>query len=263
MTGKSRLEVLAEELRRFPADQCARMRFFNAFCDAEVFLLLNEEPDKGSLSPVVLEAESRGHVLAFSSEEHLADYSSQVSPYAAISGRVIVDMLTQAELGIAFNWGVWASEMVVTAEEITWLNGVISETPETHDARPTSFFALRQESEVLSRVLVEKLISASELAQAFWLIGVGYETGAKGVLLCVIDAPPEAEAPFAKAALEAIAFCGFENLLFDVSFLKHNDRAVEAIERQGQRLLFPKRPPVTPQQRSMPGSDPARPPKLR
>ncbi|MGA0300650.1 MAG: SseB family protein, partial [Paracoccaceae bacterium] len=87
MTGKSRLEVLAEELRRFPADQSARMRFFNAFCDAEVFLLLNEEPDEGSLSPVVLEAEGRGHVLAFASEEHLADYSAQVAPYAALSGR--------------------------------------------------------------------------------------------------------------------------------------------------------------------------------
>jgi hypothetical protein len=263
VTGKSRLEVLTEELRRFPADHSARMRFFNAFCDAEVFLLLNEEPDEGSLSPVVLDAEGRGHVLAFASEEHLADYSAQVAPYAALSGRVIVDMLTQAELAIAFNWGVLVSEMVITAEEITWLNGVISEAPETHNARPTSFFALGQERDTLSRVLVEKLISASELAQAFWLIGVGYETGAKGVMLCIVDAPLEAEAPLAKAALEAIAFCGYENLLFDVSFLKHHEKAVEAIERQGQRLVFPKRPPVTPKQRSMPGSDPARPPKLR
>ena len=138
MTGTSRLEVLAEYLRRFPADQSARMRFFNAFFDAEVFLLLNEEPDEGSLSPVVLEAESRGHVLAFSSEEHLADYSSQVCPYAAISGRVIVDMLTQAELGIAFNWGSWPQKWLLRRRDHL-AERVISETPETHDARPLPF----------------------------------------------------------------------------------------------------------------------------
>ena len=60
--------------------------------------------------------QSRRHILAFPAKS-IWRIILRRFPYAAISGRVVVDMLTQAELGIAFNWGVLASEMVVTAED--------------------------------------------------------------------------------------------------------------------------------------------------
>ena len=72
-----------------------------------------------------------------------------------------------------------------------------------------------------------------------------------------------AEAPLAKAAMEAVAFSGLENLPFDVSFLKGREKLVEIVIRQGQPLLFPERPAKKLSSPSIPGGDPSKPPQLR
>ena len=263
MTENSRLEVLAQDVSHSPADQSARMRFFNAFLDSELCLLLSEDAGEETVSPIVATHEGAEHVFVFASEDNLAEYSEKVAPYAALSGRVIVDMLAQAGSGIAFNFGLSSSELILTAEEITWLNGIAAEAPDTHEARPTAFFSPGKEGKILTTVLMEKLLSAAALADSFWLTVVEYDNHSRSVLLIIIDACEEAEAVLAKAALEAVALSGFENLPFDVSFLNGQDKVVESVKRQGRPLLFPERPTKKPHQPSIPGMDPAKPPKLR
>ena len=263
MTENGRLERLAKEVRNSPADELARMRFFNAFLDSELCLLLSEEADVETISPIVAVHEGIEHVFAFASDDNLATYSGKVAPYAALSGRVIVDLLAQADLGIAFNFGLSSSELILTNKEIIWLNEIASEVPETHAARPTAFFPLGQEIKFLNSVLIEKLLSAAELAESFWLTGVEYDNNSKGLLLIIFDARAGSEASLAKAALEAVAFSGFEKLPFDVSFLKGQAKVAKVVKRQCQPLLFPELPVQTPHQPSIPGGDPKKPPKLR
>ena len=263
MIENSRLEALAKEVLHSPENQPTRMRFFNAFLDSELCLLLNEEADEETISPIVAYCKGIEHVLVFTSEDYLAEYSKKVAPYAALSGRVIVDMLARANLGIAFNFAMPSSELVLTAGEITWLNEIVTETPYTHEVRPKVFFPLGEESEKLKSILIEKLLSAAELAASFWLVGVEYDDQSQGVLLIILDARKGAEAPLAKAAMEAVAFSGLENLTFDVSFLKGQEKLVETVKRQGHPLLFPERPARTLSLSSILGCDPSKPPQLR
>ena len=259
----SRLEVLAKELLHFPVNQRTRMQFFNAFLDSELCLLLREEAGKKTISPIVACCNGIKHVLVFNSEDNLAEYSKKVVPYAALSGRVIVDMLARANLGVTFNFAMPSKELVLTAGEITWLNEIVAETPYTHEARPKVFFPLGEGSVKLNSILIEKLLSAAELATSFWLVGVEYDDQSQGVLLIIIDARKGAEAPLAKAAMEAVALSGLESLPFDVSFLRGQEKLVETVKRQGRPLVFPERPAKTLSLRSIPGGDPSKPPKLR
>ena len=263
MIDSSRLEVLAKELLDSPVNQRAKMRFFDAFLDSELCLLLREEAGEETISPIVACYNGIKHVLVFSSEDNLAEYSKKVVPYAALSGRVIVGMLAGANLGITFNFAMPSTELVLTAEQIIWLNEIVAETPYMHEARPKVFFPLGEKSEKLNSILIEKLLSAAELATSFWLVGVEYDDQSQGVLLIIIDARKGAEAPLAKAAMEAVAFSGLENLPFDVSFLKGQEKLVETVIRQGQPLVFPERPAKTLSLPSIPGGDPSKPPQLR
>lgn len=263
MIENSRLEVLANEVLRSPEDQRTRMRFFNAFLDSELCFLLSEEAGEETISPIVANCKGIEHVLVFTCENKLVEYSKKVVPYAALSGRVIVDMLARANLGIAFNFAIPSSELVVTASEITWLHEIVAEVPYTHEARPTLFFPLGVEGEKLALILIGKLLYAAELAASFWLVGVEYDDQSQGVLLIILDARAGAETPLTKAAMEAVAFSGFENLPFDVSFLKGQEKLVATVKRQGQPLLFPELPAKTLSLPSIPGGDPSKPPLLR
>ena len=153
--------------------------------------------------------------------------------------------------------------LVLTAGGITWLNEIVAEVPAIHQARPTAFFPLAEESKKLNSILIDKLLSLAELATSFWLTGVEYDNQSQGVLLVILDARIGAEAPLAKAALEAVAFNGLENLSFEVSFLTGQEKVVETLKRQGQPLLFPERSAKKLYQPSMPGGDPSKPPRLR
>ena len=263
MTENSRLEVLAEKMCHAPADQATRMQFFITFLDSELYLLLSEEASYESISPIVESHKGIEHVLVFTCENNLVEYSKKVAPYAALSGRLIVDMLARANLGIAFNFAMPSSELFLTAGEITWLNEIVAGSPYTHEARPTLFFPLDVEGKKLASILIEKLLFAAELAASFWLVGVEYDDQSQGVLLIILDPRAGAEAPLAKAAMEAIAFSGVENLPFDVTFLKGQEKLVEIVKRQGKPLLFPERPAKKLYQPSMPGGDPSKPPRLR
>ncbi len=263
MIEKSRLELLANEVLHSPENQPTRLRFFNAFLDSELCLLLSEEAGEETISPIVAYFEGIEHVLVFTCENNLVEYSKKVAPYAALSGRLIVDMLARANLGIAFNFAMPSSELFLTAGEITWLNEIVAGSPYTHEARPTLFFPLDVEGKKLASILIEKLLFAAELAASFWLVGVEYDDQSQGVLLIILDPRAGAEAPLAKAAMEAIAFSGVENLPFDVTFLKGQEKLVEIVKRQGKPLLFPELPAKPLSLPSIPGSDPSRPPQLR
>jgi hypothetical protein len=101
------------------------------------------------------------------------------------------------------------------------------------------------------------------LAAAALLVGVTYQGGRRGHMLAFVDAVPEAEAALARAAGEALAFSGIEAGEMDVAFVAGGDAATAAMARVALRFDLPAPVRAEPAMPMAPGSDPARPPKLR
>ncbi|MDG1935467.1 MAG: SseB family protein [Paracoccaceae bacterium] len=245
-----------------PDNTQLRLRFFERLADCELFMLLTEEAKNDNLLPDFLSYEEAQFVLVFDSEERLSQFSGQVSPYAAISGRIIANMLAGQGIGIALNLDVAPSSFLLPAEGVDWLDNLIRQTPDELQAKPVVFSPPSDLSTDLLEALDQKLKTTCGLAKEVWLSSVEYEDGHKGLFLAVIDARPGSEGALVKAAHEAVTFSAEENLQFDVAFLNKTDKSLDIISRQGLRIELPEPEvpkTVVPQ---MPGGDPDKPPKL-
>jgi hypothetical protein len=94
-----------------------------------------------------------------------------------------------------------------------------------------------------------------------YLVGVTYESGARGHMLGFVGAVPEAQGALARAVSEVLVFSGLEAALLDVAFFDASDPAAARLARCGLRFDMPEPPDVV--QRPAPGSDPDKPPILR
>jgi len=245
-----------------PENTQLRLRFFERLADCELFLLLKEEAKGDNLSPDIFSFEEAQFVLVFDSEERLSQFAGQVAPYAAISGRVIANMLAGQSIGIGLNLDVAPSSFLLPADCIDWLDNLISQTPDELQAQPVAFFPPSGLSADLLHALDQKLRTTAGLAKEVWLSRVEYEEGNKGLFLAVIDARPGSEGALAKAAHEAVAFSAEESMQFDVAFFAKDEKTLEIIARQGLRIELPEPEvpkPVAPQ---IPGGNPDKPPKL-
>jgi hypothetical protein len=101
------------------------------------------------------------------------------------------------------------------------------------------------------------------LAQAAFLVGVTYENGAKGHMLGFIEAIPQAQHALTQAATEALTFSGIEAGAMDIAFFRQVDRILPKLERYGLRFDLPQMQQSVPQERSAPGMDPEKPPRLK
>ncbi|SFP08166.1 SseB family protein [Tranquillimonas alkanivorans] len=245
-----------------PDDDAARLAFYDRLAEAELFLLLDEEPEGETLNPAVWPLESGPTVLAFDTEERLAEFTGQISPYAALSGRAVAGMLAGQGAALGLNLGVAPSAILLPSDALAWLAETLSHRPETVEARPQDLSRPDGLPDRLLNALDAKLATASGLARLAYLAAVTYDTGAKGHLLAFIDAAPGAEAALAQATGEALTFSGLEAGVLDVAFFASTDPVAARLARAGLRIDLPE--PERPQvPGGAPGMDPDRPPKLK
>lgn len=243
-----------------PGNEALRLRFFERLADGEMVLLLEREPVAGRLEPRVFALEDGPVVLIFDREERLAAFTGGIAPYAALPGRVIAAMLKGQGIGLGVNLGVAPSAMLLPPEALDWLAETLEAGPEATEAVPEAFVAPRVPEAVVA-ALDAKLARAGGLAVAAVLAGVTYRGGRRGHMLGFLDAVPGAEAALARAMSEALVFSGAEEGELDVVFLTSGEVAADAMGRVGLRFDLPKhQAPTAP---GAPGTDPARPPKLR
>lgn len=246
-----------------PDDEGARLRFFERLADGELFLLLEREAEGGRLEPRLFPLEEGPVVLVFDREERLAEFAGGVPvPYAALPGRVIAGMLRGQGIGLGVNLGVAPSEMLLPAQAMDWLAGTLEGGPETAEAVPEGFDPPRV-PQALVAGLDAKLARAGGLAVAAVLAAVRYRGGRRGHLLAFLGAAAGAEEALARAVREALVFSGVEAGELDVVFLDAGDGAAAAMGRVGLRFDMALPEPQAPAAPQAPGTDPARPPKLR
>jgi hypothetical protein len=246
-----------------PEDDAARLRFYERIADAELLLLLAAEAEGETLSPRVFPLDEGPVVLAFDTEERLAEFTGAIAPYAAFPGRVLARLLADQGIGLGVNLGVAPSSYLVPAEGVAWLAGTLEAAPEAVEGQPQSFHAPRGLPESLVSALDAKLARAGGLASAAWLAAVTYHGGRRGHLLAFVDAASGAEAALARAAQEALVFSGIEAGEIDVAFLATNDSSLPALSRAGLRFDLPAAQSMAGPIPAPPGSDPTRPPRLK
>jgi hypothetical protein len=246
-----------------PQDDAARLRFYERLADAELVLMLANEPVGDSVDPEIFDLGDARFVLAFDLEERLTAFAGRPVPYAALSGRALARLAAAQGIGLALNLEVAPSAILLPPEALAWLVETLDHGPNTAEARPKALHKPRGLPEALLSALDAKLSTAAGLARAAYLAGVTYDDGTRGHLLGITGAQPGAEAALAGAVNEALVFSGLEAGALDVTFLTDSDPLAAELARVALRFDLPQ--PEAPQVQTIeaPGSDPDKPPRLR
>lgn len=251
-----------------PENEAARLAVYDRLADAELFLLLEEEPEGEDIRPQLFETEEGDFVLAFDTEERLAAFVGEPAPYAALPGRVIAQNLVGEGVGLGINLGVAESALLLPPEALEWLTHTLTHAPEATEARPVSFEAPALPPAILGLLLPAfeaKFAQIAGLASHALLAGVIYEGGRRGHVLALVGAPEAAQPGIAKAMGEALTFSGLEAGELDVTFLAAEDPATAHLLETALVLHLPERVEEEVQELrpTMPGMDPSKPPILR
>lgn len=259
------LDRLHAAMEATPAEDAARLAFYDRLADAELFLLLAGEPSGDTIAPALFDLEEGRFALAFDTEERLAAFAEGPAPYAALPGRVVAQMLAEQRLGLGLNLAVAPSATLLPAEALDWLVGALRQTPVESAARPVAYRPPAGVPEALLAALDAKFARLGGLALRAHLVTVTWEGGGQGHLLAIEEARPGAESALAKAVSEALVFAGIDAGALDVTFLSTADPALAPIARQALTFDLPAAVAETAQVLSpaAPGTDPARPPRLR
>ena len=246
--------------------EAERRAFFRAFTGCELFLMLSAQAEGDQITPEIFDVDGTGFVLVFDREDRLAAFATREVPYVGLSGRALVGMLAGSALGVAVNPDVAPSATLVDADTVTWLAGLVEDAPEEHDARIAGIAPPAGLPEALLTTLDAHLAGAAGLAASAYLVGITFETGARGHMLGFVDAVPGAEPSLAALMREALVFSGLEAATLEVGFFRAGDAMAARLLRQGLRFDLPA-PAISPAlvraSRPAPGSDPDRPPKLK
>ncbi len=251
-----------------PADEAAALRFYRLLADSPLLLLLDREPEGTRIDPRVFDLEAGPVVLAFDSADRMAALADGPVAYAELPGRIIVAQLAGQGVALGLNFGSdAASETLLPPEAVAWLADMVAAPAlDEVEAKPESIFPPGHLPPALLDALAMTVASAPGLARAAHLVGVSYHGGRSGHMLAILDAVPDARGPLARAVAQAIGFSGLEAAEIDVTFLDRDDPAVPAIIAAGVAFAFPLPPVADPQTARpvvAPGSDPAKPPRLR
>lgn len=263
MTDDTPLDRAHAAMQAAPQDDALRLRFFERLADAELFLLLTEEARDENISPEMFEVADGRFVLVFDREDRLAAFTGQVSPYAALSGRVLAQMLAGQGVGLGVNLEVAPSSILIPAEAVGWLTDTLGNAPDEVEARVSEVLPPAGLPETLVAALDQKLATAVGLAASAYLVGVVFEDGGRGHMLAFVDALEGAQPALAKAASEALTFSGIEAGAMDVGFFAASDPVAAKLAVAGLRFDLPQ-----PQERlatrpEAPGSNPESPPILK
>ena len=241
-----------------PEDDAKRLTFYEHLAIAELFLLLEGETTVGDVSAATFDTSDGPFVLAFDTEERLADFTKSPAPYAALSGRAIAAMLAGQGIGMAINPEVAASAILIPPEAVDWLNVTLAEEPVETTARPVEVAPPGDLPDRLLESLDARLATAAGLATSAYLANVAYADGTRTRLLAIIDPAPGAEATLARAVSEALIFSDLDGGVLDVAFFTAMDDVTGRLARVGLKIDLPEIVPPTP-----PSRDPNDPPRLR
>ncbi|MEM6825724.1 MAG: SseB family protein [Pseudomonadota bacterium] len=244
-----------------PDDLDARLGFYGMLVDAELFVMLDEDAPHDRLVPRVFPLTEGPVVLAFDREDRLAGFAEGPVAHAALTGRTLVPILSEARLGLGLNLGIEHYEILLPSAAMSWLAGLLAARPEALRDVPETVHPPVSAPEALISALDVKMIGLQGLARMAVLAEVAYPSGRRVLALGFLGAPPGAEEALTRAAGEALIFSGLEAGAMDVAFVADGADLAERLSRVGLTFEIPR--PPEPQAAKPPGMDPEAPPRLR
>lgn len=263
MDDQTPIDLAHAAMRDAPEDDALRLRFFERLGDAELFMLLEDEAEGATITPQTFDIGPQTIVLLFDREERLTQFVGAAAPYAAVSGRVVADMLAGQNLGFGLNLDVAPSSFLLDPDGVTWLAEVLSHAPDEitqsldEIAPPTGL------PETLLTALDEKLATGAGLAQFAFLVATIAEGGGRGHMLAFIDVIPGAETALSQAVAEVLTFSNLDAGVLDVGFFASGDAMADKLAQVGLRFDLPTPDPIVSQSVTAPGMDPDKPPRLK
>lgn len=242
-------------------DEAARLGFFARLAASEVFLLLERPADGDQIEPQLAGHDGQTYALVFDREERLTAFTGEISPFAALSGRTLAEMLYGQEIGIGLNLDVAPSSILLPAEALDWLAEMLADAAEEEaEARVRAVSTPTDVPEAALTALDRRLATMAGRAERAYLVAAVYTDGREGLLLAIAGALPEAEGAIAAAVKEVAQFSSVP-LAIDVAFFAPTDFALVRISEVGLRFDLPEPEPAP--LVVAPGMDPDAPPKLR
>lgn len=267
MTEETPLDGAHARMEAEPENEAARLGFYQALADAELYLLLAGEPVEGQIEPEMLEIDGARYALVFDTDWRLANFTQEhlpgeAMPYAALPGRVVAQLLKDQNVGLGLNLDVGPSSILIPPEAVSWLASALTTTPEESTRAIVAIEAPGNVPDTLIPALVAKLAPRG-LALGAALASARLDDGSTVPMVGFVGPAPGAEEALAKAVQEALMFTGIEDFTLEVGFFAPRSPEAEALLGLGHKIPLPPPPAPEETQATPPGSDPSRPPILK
>ena len=257
------LKKAFEEMSQNPENNDARLNYYGVLADANLFLLLEQEPSNEILEPKFIQLEGKSFALAFDSEESLSEFYGETAAFAQITGRVLAKMLLEEKTGLGINLGVSECELLLPWEIIEWFVNVLDETPNLVQTTPKKFLRAIAFPEVLFKALQEKLMPAVGLFDEIWICAVEYNKDETSHLICLMGVQNSAQQAIVKSINEVLSFTDINLGNIDVAHFSYDDEACTKIREIGIKLEFPEVGEVKNAASDVKNKTALQPPKLR
>lgn len=269
MTEETPLDRAHGAMQADPDDDPARLAFYQVLADADLSLLLTDEPVDGQIEPELLEMDGDRFALVFDTDWRLSAFSEehlpgQALPYAALPGRVIAGMLRGQDIGLGVNLGVAPSSILIPPQALDWLATTLEAEPEATAAPLAAIEGPGIVPEPLIAALEAKLAPAAGLTGAVALARARFADDTATLMVGFTAPFPGAETALAQAVQEALVFSGVDDLTLEVGFFAPQGPEAAQLARVGTKIELPE--PAMPEpkaERPGPGMDPDKPPILK
>ena len=258
MTALERAIVMLKKDSNDPARFAAVLERFS---DSELFLALDISERSSDLNPKVVYLKEQEYVAVYDTELRLEESVGGGAEYLALSGRVLLQMLSDKNTGVALNPGSAEIGYIFEPATLQWLVTSLEERPEEMVQKITEVRPPAKISSKALDALSVKLTSARGFADYACLVEATDMFENKTPLLCFVGSVPNSQPNLAKLVNEYLQFSDHNGDPWDVTYLDPAHGLVEKILNVGLRFDLPQ--PERPVKLSAPGSVKGKPPILR
>ena len=237
----------------------ARLRVFEQFLSAELFLALEAEAIGDKIKPLIFDIQDGRFALVFDREDRLNAFLGGTRDLAAMSGRSLLQLLLGTDIGIGLNLSEEDACALFLPSDLRWCADFVTE-PEANDQAIKAVTPIRDIPQDLLARLDRKFGTLEGYAEAAFLVSLEGANGEMHPTVLFLGAAKPAEAHIAKTISETLRLSQGEFSL-NVGFITHDNPALERIAKHGLRFDLPQ-PEIT-QTLMTPGLDPQKPPRLR
>ncbi len=246
----------------------AMAAFYDALAATMLFMPIEGDPEAEDAAPMALDLEGGPTLLVFDTEQRLAEFVDQPTGYAAAPGRTVIEMAARAGAQIGVNLGPSPSATLLPVDVVAWIAEALTTPVEIRDLSKVLLSPPEAPDAALLEALAERLAEFSDVVVEGWLVSAETGDSAAGLALILLPVPgvSNAEGQLAEALSEGLAravqYATPGEQPPDLALVEDGSQPLDIARRVGIGLhaVVEEAPAATPQ---APGSDPAKPPKLR